>query len=43
MSGDITRITQAGTTAQENLSKLIKNVISQALTKPQDPTPQTPQ
>ena len=38
VSGDITRITQVCTTARENTEKLIENVISQALTKPQDIT-----
>ena len=36
---DITKITQACTTAQENTSKLIENALSQALAKPQDITP----
>ena len=39
VSGDITKITQACTTGQENTGKLIENVISQALAKPQDITP----
>ena len=36
MSSDITKITQAYTTAQVNNGKLIQNGISQALTKPHD-------
>ena len=43
MSSNITKITQAYTAAQENTGKLIENAISQALTKTQDITPQTPQ
>ena len=39
MSGDITKITQACIAAQENTGKLTENVISEALTKPQDITP----
>ena len=39
VSGDITKITQACTAAQENTGKLIENAISQTLTKPQDITP----
>ena len=35
VSGDITKITQAYNTAQENTGKLIENAISQALTKAQ--------
>ena len=35
---DITKITQACTTAQENTGKLIENTIPQALTKPQGVT-----
>ena len=42
VSSDITKITHAYTTAQENTGKLIKNVISQALTKSQDNTPPNP-
>ena len=42
VSHDITKITQACTTAQENTGKLIENVISQAFTKPQDITPPNP-
>ena len=42
LSGDITKITQACTTAQENTGKLIENAISQASTKPQDITPPYP-
>ena len=42
VSSDITNITQACTTAQENTGKLIEYVISQALTKPQDITPPNP-
>ena len=42
VSGDITKITQACTAAQENTSKLIENAISQALTKPQDITSPNP-
>ena len=41
MSGDITKITQAYTAAQENMGKLIENTISQALTKAQDVSPPT--
>ena len=36
------KITQACTTAQENTGKLIENVISHALSKPQDSTPPNP-
>ena len=36
---DITKITQACTTAQENNGKLIENIISQPLTKLQDIKP----
>ena len=39
VTSDITKITQACITAQETTGKLIENVISQALTKPQDSTP----
>ena len=42
VSGDITKITQVCTATQENTGKLIENVISQALTKPQDITPTNP-
>ena len=42
MSSDITKITQACTVAQENTGKLIENVISQTLTKPQDVIPPNP-
>ena len=42
VSDDITKITQAYTTAQENTGKLIENVISWALIKPQDITPPNP-
>ena len=42
VSGDITKITQAWTAAQENTGKLIENIISQALTKPKDVTPPNP-
>ena len=42
VSGDITKITQACTAAQENAGKLIGNTISQALTKPQDTIPPNP-
>ena len=38
VSSNITKITQAYTTAQENIGKLIENVISKALTKLQDST-----
>ena len=38
VSGDITKITQACTTVQENTGKLIEKAISQALTKSQDIT-----
>ena len=38
VSGDITKIMQAYTAAQENTGKLIENAISQALTKPLDVT-----
>ena len=40
VSSDITKITQAYTTAHENTGKLIENPISQALTKLQDSPPQ---
>ena len=36
VSSDINKITQAYTATQENTGKLIKNTITQALTKPQD-------
>ena len=36
------KITQAFTTDQENTGKLIENVISQAVTKPEDITPPNP-
>ena len=39
MSGDLNKITQACTTAQDNTSKLIENAISQALARPWDSTP----
>ena len=39
MSGDLNKITSACTAAQENTGKLIENVISQALARPQDSTP----
>ena len=39
MCGNINKITQMCTAAQENTSKLIKNAISEALTKPQDVIP----
>ena len=42
MSGNITKSTQACTAAQENTDKLMENVISQDLTKPQDITPPNP-
>ena len=42
VSGDITKITQACSTAQENTGKLIENTILQALTKLQDVTPLNP-
>ena len=42
VSGDITKITQVCTAAQENTGKLIENAISQALDKPQDVTPPNP-
>ena len=42
-SGDITKITLACTAAQENICKLIENVVSQALPKPQELHPLTPQ
>ena len=42
VSGDIINITQAYTAAQENTGKLIKNAISQALTKQQDVMPPNP-
>ena len=42
MSGDITKITQACTIAQENTGKLIENVISQVSTKPQHVAPPNP-
>ena len=43
VSDDITKTTQACIAAQENTGKLIENVISQALMKPQDVTPLIPQ
>ena len=42
VSDDITKITQAYTTTQENTGKLTENVISQELTKLQDSTPPNP-
>ena len=39
VSSDITKITQVCTAAQENSGKLIENILSQALTKPQDIIP----
>ena len=39
MSGDITKITQAYTAAQENMGKLIESAVSQTVTKAQDVTP----
>ena len=42
VSNDITKITQACTTALEKMGKLIENLISEALTKPQDITPTNP-
>ena len=42
VSGDITKITQACTTAHENTGKLIESAISLALTKPKDITPPNP-
>ena len=42
VSGDITKIMQACTIAEENTGKLIENAISQALTKPQDVMPPNP-
>ena len=41
-SGDITKIMQACTVAQENTGKLIENAISQTLTKSQGVTPPNP-
>ena len=38
VSSDITKITQAYTTTQENMGKLIENMILQALTKAWDVT-----
>ena len=38
VSGDITKVTQAYNTVQENTGKLIENEISQALTKAQSTT-----
>ena len=38
MSGDITNITQAYTTTQDNTSKFLENTISQALAKAQNTT-----
>ena len=42
VAGDIMKISQTCTTAQENIGKLIENIISQALSKPQDSTPPNP-
>ena len=39
VSGDIIKIMQACTAAQENTGKLKENAIAQALTKPQDVMP----
>ena len=41
VSGDISKTTEACTATQENTGKLLENVISQALTKPQDITTPT--
>ena len=42
VSGDINKITQACTAAQENTGKLVENATSQVLTKPQDIMPSNP-
>ena len=39
-SSDLHKITQTCTTAQENTSRLVQDVISQALSSPQDRTTQ---
>ena len=42
VSGNIIKITQASTAAQENTGKLMENAILQAVIKPQDITPPNP-
>ena len=42
VAGDITKTKQTCTTSEESTEELIGNVISQALSKPQDITPPSP-